>query len=80
MEEKKQKPISLPKVIKVPNREEPLPVIQPQHDRTSELQFNIDRLEAENKDITERLKIVEQQLKTKSTQLKKLQAKHDELT
>jgi len=67
MEEKKQKPIPLPKVIKVPNREEPLPVIQPQHDRTSELQLNIDRLEAENKDITERLKIVEQQLKTKST-------------
>lgn len=76
--DKKPKPSPLPQTIKVANREpvEAVPIIV---DRSGELQATIDRLEAENRDISDRLKIVEQQLKTKSTQLKKLQAKHDQL-
>jgi uncharacterized protein (UPF0335 family) len=60
-------------VIKVQNRDpvEEMPV-QPIVDKSAELLATIERLDAENKDISERLKVVEQQLKAKTTQLKKL--------
>jgi sensor domain CHASE-containing protein len=58
---------------------EPTPVATPQTDTTKELYLTISRLESENRDLQERLKVVEQQLKQKSTQIKKLQAKQAEL-